>query len=174
MRLGIDTLNDLSLYVEADRRANPRDPKAQFGLLVLRVCQWLMRDNTRPRKISLPFIALYRVISEIAFGFELRPKTVIGPGLTIYHGFGLVVNDHSVIGSGVILRNGVVIGNKVPGGPCPTIEDGVEIGANAVIIGGVRIGRNSKIGAGSVVTKDVAARSVVAGNPAREVARITT
>lgn len=102
-------------------------------------------------------------------GVELRPKTLVGPGLTIYHGFGLVVNDHAKIGAGVTLRNGVVIGNKVTDGACPTIDDGVQVGANAVILGDVRIGAGAKIGAGAVVVRDVLAGSVVVGNPAREI-----
>lgn len=112
--------------------------------------------------------AVYRAFSEMFLGTELRPKTRVGTGLTIHHGFGLVVNDHATIGRNVVLRNGVVIGNKVPGGACPVIEDEVQIGANAVVIGGITVGHHAKIGAGAVVTQTVEPYAVMVGNPARK------
>lgn len=169
MKLGINTFNDFRSYLRADLAANSGDPKAKLILTGFRVCQWLMRDNERPRRRSFPAVAVYRLVTEFVLGVELRPKTLVGPGLTIYHGFGLVVNDHAVIGSRVTLRNGVVVGNKFADGPCPSIGDGVVVGANAVIIGGVKIGREAHIGAGAVVTKDVEPGVTVAGNPAREI-----
>lgn len=169
MKLGIDSYKDLSSYIRADLAANARDPKARSILVALRICQWLMRDNDRPRRRSFPAVALYRIATEFLLGVELRPKTVIGPGLTIYHGFGLVVNDHAKIGSNVTLRNGVVIGNKLTDGPCPVIGNGVVVGANAVIIGDIHIGDQANIGAGAVVTKSVTAGATAVGNPAREI-----
>lgn len=174
MKLGIDSYHDLRAYVRADLRANARDPKAQSILLGLRVCQWLMRDNEHPRRRALPAVALYRLVTEGVLGVELRPKTIVGPGLTIYHGFGLVVNDHVTLGSRVTLRNGVVVGNKCAGGPCPIIGDGVVVGANAVIIGGITIGDHAQVGAGAVVTKSVRSGATVAGNPAREIQKQST
>lgn len=169
MRLGIENFQQLTSYVKADLAANVRDPKTQSVLVGFRICQWLMRDNESARRRSLPAVALYRLITEFLLGIELRPKTVVGPGLTIYHGFGLVINDHAKIGSGVTLRNGVVVGNKQHDGACPVIGDGVVVGANAVIIGGIHIGANAMVGAGAVVTKDVRAGTTVVGNPAREI-----
>lgn len=169
MRLGIEDIRQLSDYVKADVAANARDPKAQIVLVGFRICQWLIRDNERPRRRSLPAVAVYRLLTEFVLGVELRPKTLVGPGLTIFHGFGLVVNDHARIGAGVTLRNGVVIGNKHHDGPCPVIGDGVVVGANAVIIGGIRVGDHAQVGAGAVVTKDVPAGATVGGNPAREI-----
>lgn len=150
-------------YLFQDWQANPGDPKSKTMLFGFRLAQLLNKGRRR----SYFSEAIYRIFSEIVIGTELRPKTKVGRALTIYHGFGLVVNDHTVIGNNVILRNGVVIGNKVPGGKCPVIEDHVEVGANAIIIGDIIVGHHSKIGAGAVVTRNVPAHAVVIGNPAR-------
>lgn len=157
--------------LRADLRANHRDLKSQLVVTGLRTCQFLMHDAVRPRRISLPVVALYRLATEFLLGIELRPKTRVGPGLTIFHGTGLVVNDHALIGSGVTLRNGVVIGHKRPGERAPFIRDGADVGASALIIGEVTVGRQSKVGAGAVVVRDVADGHTVVGNPARSVAR---
>ena len=115
----------------------------------------------------MPAMVFYRFITEFGLGMELRPKTRVGAGLRIYHGFGLVVNDHAVIGDDVVLRNGVTIGHKNPGEGAPVIGDRVQIGAGAILIGNITIGSDSIVGAGSVVTKSVPPFSVVAGNPAK-------
>lgn len=153
----------------ADFAANPRDPKARSVLFGFRLCQSAMGDLQRPRKIALPLIALYRLYTEFGLGIELRPKTQVGPGLSIYHGTGLVVNDHAVIGANVKLRNAVTIGHQAPGDGCPRIEDGVEVGAGAIILGPVTIGERAVVGAGAVVVKSVEPYTAVAGNPAKKI-----
>lgn len=157
--------------VRADVAANPREFKSQLVLTGFRTCQFLMGDRSHPRWFSLPAVALYRIATEFILGIELRPKTRVGPGLTIYHGTGLVVNDQSLIGSSVTLRNGVVIGHRRPGEHAPFIRDGVEIGAAALVIGAVTIGANARVGAGAVVVRDVPSNDVVVGNPARSAHR---
>jgi serine acetyltransferase len=97
---------------------------------------------------------------------EVRPKTRIGAGLSIYHGYGLVLNDHCVIGEDVVLRNGVTIGNKHEGGGVPVLGDRVEVGAGAIILGEIELGSDCKVGAGSVVLKSFPAGSTLVGNPA--------
>lgn len=154
-------------YVFQDWDANVGDLKSRAMLITFRLVQWLSSGPSR----SYVTEAMYRVFSEIVIGTELRPKTRVGRGLTIHHGFGLVVNDHAVLGSHVTLRNGVVIGNKVPNGPCPVLEDHVQIGANAVLLGGITVGHHSSIGAGAVVTHDVPPFAIMVGNPARELPR---
>lgn len=163
------TSHSLMRYIKADVAANPRDPKAQIVLVLLRICQVAMGRRESPRTWSYPLIVVYRLITEFAFGLEIRPKTVVGPGLSIYHGFGLVVNDHCVIGSGVKLRNGVTIGNRENGGPVPQLGDNVEVGAGAVILGGIFLGDGSRVGAGSIVLESVADGVTVVGNPARPI-----
>lgn len=120
--------------------------------------------------LGLPVMIAYRLLTEYFLGFELRPRTQVGPGLVLEHAFALVVNDLTVIGSHVHLRHCITIGcvKRSDGsqGPSPVIEDDVEIGANACIIGGIRIGHHSKIGAGAVVLRDVPPGVTVAGNPA--------
>ena len=156
-----------------DFAKNPRDPKARFILVGFRLCQFAMQGSRLQALASLPLVACYRLLTEFVLGIELRPKTSVGPGLTIFHGFGLVVNDHAQLGADVTLRNGVTIGHKKAGGPCPVLHDGVVVGAGAIILGGVTIGQNASIGAGSVVLTDVPAGAVFAGNPARELVRGT-
>jgi putative colanic acid biosynthesis acetyltransferase WcaB len=154
-------------FVLQDYKANRHDPMGQALLASFRFTQYCMGDRRRPRLLSIPVIVAYRVISELVFSTELRPKTKIGPGLTFYHRTATVVNDHAVIGRNVVLRHGVTIGHKLPNGPSPVIEDDVEIGAGAIIIGGITIGRGARIAAGAVVVNDVPAGAVVVGNPAR-------
>ncbi|MCJ1714151.1 serine O-acetyltransferase [Microbacterium sp. M1A1_1b] len=153
----------------ADLRANRGDPKSRVVLIGFRICQYLIRDRAHPRRRSYPAVAMYRFATEFILGIELRPKTRVGPGLTIFHGTGLVVNDRALIGTGVVLRNGVVIGHKRPEQHAPFLRDFVDIGTTALIVGAVTIGRGASVGAGAVVVRDVREGDTVVGNPARSV-----
>ncbi|HEV7622644.1 MAG TPA: glycosyltransferase [Amnibacterium sp.] len=153
--------------VREDWRANPRDVKSRAILVGLRLAQLAMGSPERLRPRAVLPVALYRGWTEMLLGLELRPKTRIAGGLTIYHGYGLVVNDHARIGRGVTVRNGVTIGHREEGGPSPVIEDGVELGAGAIVLGGVTVGAGARVGAGAVVLRDVPAGRTVVGNPAR-------
>jgi putative colanic acid biosynthesis acetyltransferase WcaB len=152
-----------------DWAVNPRDAKARLVLFCFRAVSSSLSsdpDLPYPRR-ALPFVAAYRLLTEWVLGIELRPKTQVGPRLRLYHGIGLVVNDHAIIGSDVVLRHGVTIGHAKSGGMCPILEDGVEVGAGAIILGGVTVGQGAVVGAGAVVTRDVPAGAIVVGNPAR-------
>jgi serine O-acetyltransferase len=135
----------------------------------LRLCQW---SNDRWRPLRFCCRVLHR-LAQGAAGLDLPAALEVGPGLLILHGWGVVINKRAKIGSNVTLFNGVVIGQKdtisADGrlSTYPVVGDDVWIGAHAIIIGGITIGDGAIIGPGSVVTKDVPARSVVVGNPAR-------
>lgn len=161
----MDNFRQLWRYWRCDFLANPRDPKACVLLFTFRWCQ-AMQVLPAGNVVSLPFVAAYRFFSEWIIGVELRPKTKVGPGLSLYHGVGLVVNDHAVIGSGVKLRHGVTIGHGRTGGPCPVIGDRVDIGAGAILLGGITVGEDAVIAAGSVVVRDVPPGATALGNPA--------
>ncbi len=94
------------------------------------------------------------------------PLTVqLGGGLLLPHPVGVVIHPSAVIGTNCLLFQNVTIGYR-PGG-YPVLEDGVDVGAGAVILGGVRIGSGARIGANAVVLRDVPAGAVAVGNPAR-------
>lgn len=118
----------------------------------------------------------YQISVEWILGIELPWDTQVGPGLQLQHGRGLVVNFQTVIGDDCVLRNTTTIGNKKlrdgTYSQAPRIGNRVDIGAHAVIIGAVTIGDDAVIGAGAVVVKDVPARAVVAGNPAKVIRMI--
>lgn len=121
--------------------------------------------------LGIPYLMLYRVIIEWILCIELPWNTQIGPGLRLFHGMGLVVNDRTVIGRNVVLRHTTTIGVKetLPFGTqaAPIIGDNVDIGAHVIILGPITVGNGACIGAGSVVVKDVPAGATVVGNPAR-------
>lgn len=104
-------------------------------------------------------------------GIEIHPGAKIGKGLFIDHGHGVVIGETSVIGNNVTIYQGVTLGGtgKEWKKRHPTIEDNVMISAGAKVLGSFTVGRNSKIGAGSVVLHPVPPCSTVVGIPGRVV-----
>ncbi len=100
-------------------------------------------------------------------GIEIHPGAVIGKGLFIDHGSGVIIGETTVIGDNVTLYQGVTLGGngKETGKRHPTICDNVMISAGAKLIGSFTVGENSKIGAGSVVIREVPPNSTVVGVP---------
>jgi serine O-acetyltransferase len=139
-------------------------------VLTLRLCQAAQASGVKP--LLLAAVVLHRLASARA-AVDLPWKTRIGPGFRLFHGWGAVVNTHAVIGADVSLFHGVTLGqgdriaadgSRTTG--YPVICDEVWIGPHAIIVGGVTVGRGARIAGGAVVTKDVPAASLVAGNPA--------
>lgn len=146
----------------ADQDANRAYPKSRFVLGWLRQCQRL-RERPEPpaRALYAVWAASYKVTTEWVMGIELPPSTTVGRGLRLRHAVGLVVNPHTVIGENVMLRHGVTLGNRRTRTDCPVIEDDVEIGVGAVVIGDVTIGKGARIGPNAVVLTDVPPGAVV-------------
>lgn len=109
---------------------------------------------------------LFRVI-ETWVGISLPKSANIGGGLRIWHFGGIFINPNVVIGKNCTLRQGVTIGNRVEGGPVPTIGNNVDFGAYAQVLGGVRVGNDCKIGAMTLVISDVPDGATAVGIPAR-------
>lgn len=119
------------------------------------------------RTIRLKLYWLTSRIVETLTGITLPLEAQIGPGLRIHHFGNIVIHSQSVIGRNCTLRHGVTIGNRVPDGPVPVIEDDVDFGAYAQVLGNVRIGNGAKIGAMTLVLCDVPAGATAVGVPAR-------
>ena len=121
---------------------------------------------------NLPLIP--RVISHLTrffTGIEIHPGAKIGKGVFIDHGMGVVIGETSEIGDRCLLYQGVTLGGtgKESGKRHPTLENNVVVGAGAKVLGGICVGTNTRIGAGSVVVKDVEPNSTVVGIPGRVV-----
>ena len=106
-------------------------------------------------------------------GIEIHPGAQIGKGLFIDHGSGVIIGETAIIGDNCILYQGVTLGGtgKDSGKRHPTLGNNVMVGSGAKILGPFTIGDNSKIGAGSVVLKEVPPNSTVVGVPGRVVRR---
>ncbi len=104
-------------------------------------------------------------------GIEIHPAARIGRGPLIDHGAGVVIGETAEIGDDVTLYQGVTLGGTgfAEGKRHPTVEDQVVVGSGAKLLGPIRVGRASKIGANSVVIHDVPANSTVVGNPGHPV-----
>ncbi len=116
------------------------------------------------------FLLLGRWLSQIGrllTGIEIHPGAKIGRRLFIDHGMGVVIGETSIVGDDVTLYQGVTLGGtgKERGKRHPTLEDGVVVGGGAKILGNITVGRNCRIGAGSVVLRNVPADSTVVGVP---------
>jgi serine O-acetyltransferase len=107
-------------------------------------------------------------ISEI-FGVDIHPAARVGKGLMIDHAHSIVIGETAVVGDNVSMLHSVTLGGTGKEGHDrhPKVEDGVLIGAGAEVLGNIRIGKCSRIAAGSVVLHDVPPCKTVAGVPAK-------
>lgn len=133
------------------------------AVVAYRVSHWLKAHH-------VPFLP--RFISQAArilTGIEIHPSATIGSGFFIDHGMGVVIGETAEIGDYVTLFQGVTLGGtgKERGKRHPTLGSHVVVGAGAKILGGITVGDNVKVGANSVVLKNVSANSTVIGVPAR-------
>ena len=107
-------------------------------------------------------------INQIITNIDIHPGATIGRRVFIDHGFGVVIGQTAVIEDDVLIYQGVTLGgvSLVAGKRHPTIKSGVVIGAGAKVLGNITIGANSKIGANSVVVREVPDNSTAIGIPA--------
>jgi len=116
------------------------------------------------------FLLTGRLFSQFArwlTGIEIHPGAQLGRRLFIDHGMGVVIGETAIVGDDVTLYQGVTLGGtgKAHGKRHPTLEDSVVVGGGAKILGNIIIGKNCRIGAGSVVLRNVPADSTVVGVP---------
>ena len=127
------------------------------------------------------FDLIARIISQFSrflTGIEIHPKAKIGKNLFIDHGMGVVIGETSEIGDNVTIYHSVTLGGISPSIDSdnqrdvkrhPTLKDNVVVGSGAQVLGPIIVGKNSKIGANAVVTKDVPENAVMVGIPAKNV-----
>lgn len=130
-----------------------------------RIAHWFFKHR---------FYFLARATSQFSrwvSGIEIHPGAKLGRRLFIDHGMGVVIGETCEIGDDVTIYQGVTLGGtgKEQGKRHPTLEDGVLIAAGAKVLGSITIGANSKIGAGSVVLKEVPPNATVVGIPGKVV-----
>ena len=127
------------------------------------------------------FHLIARIISQFSrflTGIEIHPKANIGKNLFIDHGMGVVIGETSEIGDNVTIYHMATLGGISPSINSneqrnikrhPTLKDNVVVGSGAQVLGPVTVGKNAKIGANAVVTKDVPENAVMVGIPAKNV-----
>ena len=131
------------------------------------------------------FDLIARIISQFSrflTGIEIHPRAKIGKNLFIDHGMGVVIGETSEIGDNVTIYHMVTLGgispsinsdNQRDSKRHPTLMDNVVVGSGAQVLGPVVVGKNAKIGANAVVTKDVPENAVMVGIPAKNVGTAT-
>jgi serine O-acetyltransferase len=163
-----------------------RDPAARSPLEVVlcypgfhaimahRVAHWLWRRGWR---------ILARAVSQASrfvTGIEIHPAVIIGKRFFVDHGMGVVIGETAEIGDDVTLYHDVTLGGVAPSVDSdsqrnqkrhPTLEDGVIVGSGAQILGPITVGKNARVGANAVATKDIPSGVTVVGIPARALVR---
>jgi len=153
-----------------DLRANSWSLRPCCMVLAYRIahfCSVWRKKSVINNLWAAPVILLYRFITECLFGYEIQAGATIGRRFTIHHGYAVVINKFVVAGDDFTIRHGVTIGNRGKNLACPVIGNGVELGANVVIIGDITLGHNVTVGAGSVVLDSVPDGALVVGQKAQ-------
>lgn len=142
--------------------------KGFHALQVQRISHALWKQQRR-----VMAAALQSRSSEV-FAVDIHPAATIGRGVLLDHGTGVVIGETAIIGNNVSILQNVTLGGtgKQHGDRHPKVSDNVLIGASATILGNISIGKGSQVAAGSLVLKDVAPKTMVAGSPAKEVGKV--
>lgn len=156
-----------------------RDPAARGWLEVLccypglhaiaahRLAHWLYKRDIQffPRLISH--------LARFFTGIEIHPGAQLGKGVFIDHGMGVVIGETAIVGDYTLIYQGVTLGGtgKETGKRHPTLGSRVVVGTGAKVLGNIQVGSSARIGAGSVVLKDVPANCTAVGIPNRNVCR---
>ncbi len=173
------TIRFLKALREDLRAAADRDPAARnaFELLLLyptlhAVWTYRFANAMWRRHLRFPARLLMSVV-RVFTGVEIHPGAAIGRRFFIDHGVGLVIGETAVLGNDVLLYQGVTLGGTslAKGKRHPTLGDHVVVGAGAKVLGPITVGEGARVGASSVVIRDVEPRQVVVGIPARPVDR---
>lgn len=154
-----------------------RDPAARGPLEIL-LCYPGLQALTMHRishllwNSRLPLKLTARLLSQLSrtlTGVEIHPGATIGRGVFIDHGMGVVIGETAEVGDRCLLYQGVTLGGtgKDHGKRHPTLAENVVVGAGAKVLGAITIGTNTRIGAGSVVVRDVESDCTVVGIPGR-------
>ena len=152
-----------------------RDPAAK-GTLEILLCYpglhalVLHRISHGLWQAGLPLLPrLLSQLGRLLTGIEIHPGARIGRGVFIDHGMGVVIGETTVVGEKCLLYQGVTLGGtgKAHGKRHPTLASNVVVGAGAKVLGAIKVGANTRIGAGSVVVRDVEPDSTVVGIPGR-------
>jgi serine O-acetyltransferase len=169
--------DDIAAVMERDPAARSKTEVAFLysgfhAVLLHRLASALWRRNF---KFLARFVSL---VGRFLTGIEIHPGAVIGRKFFIDHGLGVVIGETAEIGDNVTLYQGVTLGGVAPSVDShaqrnvkrhPTLLDNVIVGSGAQVLGPIVLGRCSRVGANSVVTRDVPERVTVVGSPARAV-----
>lgn len=161
------------------RAAKERDPAVPSTLQVVfaypgvhaiwghRVSHWLWGRGAKVAARTLG------EVTRILTGVDIHPGATLGTGLFIDHATGVVIGETAEVGDDVTIYHGVTLGGsgKDSGKRHPTIGDRVTIGAGAKILGAIKVGDDSRIGANAVVVKEVPSCAVVVGVPGQAISR---
>lgn len=142
-------------------------------IVTMRLCQRLSASTGFVSRVLLLVCKILHRITTHTAAMDFPWRTAISGGLTLTHGWGLVINEGAKIGANVTLLHGVTLGRRDRISregeritEYPIIEDEVWIGPHAIIVGGVTIGRGSRIAGGAFITDNIPPYSIVSGNPA--------
>ncbi|EPK0738418.1 serine acetyltransferase [Klebsiella aerogenes] len=142
--------------------------KSKTIIFLYRMSSIFFSKKKNPLKfLFIIFVIIYYFLVEFIWGVEIKPRTKIGWGLVIFHPVCIIINPGAILGSNILIRHGVTIGNKYTRrsgveSKCPIIGDNVEFGAHACIVGDINIGADSIIGAATYVDFDVMPNAIIA------------
>jgi serine O-acetyltransferase len=170
----------LEAFRDDIRAAKERDPAIPSTLQVVfaypgvhaiwgyRVSHWLWGRGAKVAARTLG------EVTRILTGVDIHPGATLGTGLFIDHATGVVIGETAEVGDDVTIYHGVTLGGsgKDSGKRHPTIGDRVTIGAGAKVLGAIKIGDDSRIGANAVVVKEVPSSAVVVGVPGQAISRV--
>ena len=141
--------------------------KGFHALQAHRVAHWLWHNDRRP------LAAFFQNQISATLGVDIHPAARIGSGIMLDHATGIVIGETAVIEDDVSILHSVTLGGsgKASGDRHPKIRRGVLLSAGCKVIGNIEVGEGAKVGAGSVVLRDVPPHVTVAGVPAQIVGR---